>query len=90
MGKNLIFKAGPKALLKIMENVLLVAPSPAFMACLPGGKIPDRNDFYAYKGRDKDRITNWNEAVDLSRQLADEFVETVESGKVRKEVQSLT
>ena len=73
-----------------MENVLLVAPSPSFIAALPDGKIPDRNDFYIYKGRDKERIANWNKAVHLSRQLADELIEAVESSRIRKEVQLLT
>jgi len=72
-----------------MENVLLLAPSPSFVGGLPGGKIPDRNDFYTYKGRDNDRLADWNRAVDLSRQLADEFIEAVDSGRIRKEVQPL-
>jgi hypothetical protein len=73
-----------------MENVLLLAPSPSFVGGLPGGKIPDRSDFYTYKGRHNDRLADWNRAVDLSRQLADEFIEAVDSGRIRHDVQPLT
>ena len=69
-----------------MENVLLLSPSPAFVESLPDKKIPDRNDFYTYKGRDKERIAAWQKAVEMSRRLADEFVDAVESGNIKKEV----
>lgn len=74
---------------KNMENVLLVAPSPSFLADLPGGKIPDRSDFYTYKGKDTERMSRWNRAVDMSRKLAHAFMEAVESGRIRKAVQPL-
>jgi len=68
---------------KHMENVLLVAPSDEFVSNLPDKKIPDRDDFYIYKGRDRERMKNWNRAVDLSRRLSDEFAEAVENGSIR-------
>jgi len=58
-------------------------PSKKFIESLPYGKIPDRNDFYLFKGRDKERISYWLEAVEMSRALGDEFLEIVESGKIR-------
>ena len=73
-----------------MENVLLLAPSPAFVADLPGGKIPDRNDFYAYKGKDQERMADWQKAVEMSQRLVDEFAEAVESGNIREIVQPLS
>ncbi|MEN8245737.1 MAG: patatin-like phospholipase family protein [Thermodesulfobacteriota bacterium] len=72
-----------------MENVLLLAPSPAFVESLPDKKIPDRNDFYTYKGQDKERIDTWKQSVKTSRRLADEFVDAVESGKIKQIVQLL-
>lgn len=72
-----------------MENVLLLAPSPAFVESLPDKKIPDRNDFYTYKGLDKERIGTWKESVEMSRRLADEFVDAAESGKIKQIVQLL-
>jgi len=72
-----------------MANVLLLAPSPAFVESLPDKKIPDRDDFYTYKGRDKERIDKWKQAVEISLRLVDEFVEAVESGKIKQIVQPL-
>jgi hypothetical protein len=72
-----------------MENVLLLAPSPAFVASLPDRKIPDRNDFYIYKGRDKERIGKWKQAVETSKYLVDAFVEAVESGSIKQIVQPM-
>jgi hypothetical protein len=71
-----------------LENLVLLSPSPAFVASLPDKKIPDRNDFYTYKGRDKERIATWRRAAEMSRRLVDEFVDAVESGKIKKEVLS--
>jgi len=72
-----------------MEKVLLLAPSAAMVASLPGGKIPDRNDFYTYRGKDRERMADWRKAVEISRGLADEFAEVVLSGKIREIVRPL-
>ena len=72
-----------------MANVLLLAPSPDFVESLPDKKIPDRDDFYTYKGRDKERVDKWKQAVAISLRLVDEFVEAVESGKINQIAQPL-
>lgn len=55
------------------DNVVLLSPSPAFLATLPRGKLLDRNDFYHY-GLDHDaRIRDWNQAIGQAQQLRDEF-----------------
>ncbi|MFP4476889.1 MAG: patatin-like phospholipase family protein [Desulfatibacillaceae bacterium] len=66
-----------------MANVVLVSPAPEFVEALPGGKIPDRTDFREFAGRDRDRRVRWERAVSKSRQLADDFVGAVESGRIR-------
>ncbi|MFS1526062.1 hypothetical protein ACL7TT_18480 [Microbulbifer sp. 2304DJ12-6] len=63
-----------------MASTLLVAPSPAFVAGLPGGRIPDRSDFY--KLNPTERIRYWNRVVDLSRGVADDFHNIWQSGRV--------
>lgn len=73
-----------KASASNMDNVLLIAPSRAFIARLPGGKIPDRNDFKRFQGRDKERIAYWNRVIDMSKYLAEEFTDAAESGKIRE------
>ncbi|MEJ5299977.1 MAG: patatin-like phospholipase family protein [Thermodesulforhabdaceae bacterium] len=72
-----------------MSRVLLVCPTKALVESLPGGKIPDRNDFYAFKGRDADRLSYWMKGVDAGRQMAEEFFEAVESGKIREYVEPM-
>ncbi|MBY5992255.1 alpha/beta hydrolase [Ferrimonas balearica] len=49
------------------NKVVILTPSPAFIATLPGGKLPDRTDFSAY---DSDtRIRHWERAVALGEAL---------------------
>lgn len=69
-----------------MENVVLMAPSPEFIDKLPYRKIPDRNDFYRFTGRDSERFTYWKEVAGASRILADDFMETVQSGNIRNRI----
>ncbi len=60
------------------DNVLLVAPSPAFRDTLPRKKLPDRQDFHHY-GLDHDRrILNWKQAIGEGQRLRDEFAAFVE------------
>ncbi|MEM8984514.1 MAG: patatin-like phospholipase family protein [Pseudomonadota bacterium] len=69
------------------RRVLLLCPSPAFVATLPGGKIPDRNDF-----RDlatEDRIAAWRQVTAESRRLADELADLVATGRVAQVVEPL-
>ena len=72
-----------------MKNVLLIAPSREYIENLPNGKIPDRNDFVLYNGRDKDRFRDWKTVVAEGQKLADEFVEVVKSGQIRNRIQPL-
>lgn len=56
-----------------LDNVLIVAPSAAFLRTLPRSKLPDRGDFKHY-GLDQDeRIRNWRRAMGEGRRLRDEF-----------------
>ena len=72
-----------------MKNVLLVAPSAEFVAGLPNGKIPDRDDFIAFQGRDDERRKVWKTVIEQCRALGEEFLETVASGRIRHAVRPL-
>ncbi len=72
-----------------MENVVLVAPSKKFVANLPMGKIPDRNDFYTFRGSDKERQNVWGNVVKKNRILGDELFEAIQSKQIRKIVKPL-
>ncbi len=69
-----------------MRNVLIVCPSKSFIAGLPYGKIPDRNDFMKFKGRDSERLDYWRKAVEGSSYLGEQLHEAVASGKIREMV----
>ena len=71
-----------------MANVLMMAPSTQFIDRLPYHKIPDRNDFYRFEGKDSLRFAYWNAVAKASQVLADEFMEAVLSGNIRNSVRS--
>jgi hypothetical protein len=54
-----------------LANVLLIAPSPAMLARLPNGKLPDRNDFYRYGPDHASRIRDWERAIAESERFAE-------------------
>ena len=62
------------------DRVLLVAPSREFVASLPGGKIPDRRDFYSMP--EAERMKRWQIVRDRSEQLGDELGELIASGRI--------
>jgi hypothetical protein len=57
-----------------LDNVVLVAPSREYLARLPHGKLPDRNDFVRYAGDDAGRMAGWRRAIAESGRLAEEFL----------------
>ncbi|MEX2961443.1 hypothetical protein [Microbulbifer sp. TYP-18] len=63
-----------------LNNTLLVAPSPEFVARLPFGKIPDRNDFYKFSN--EDRVKYWRQVVDASKRVADDFYHLWQSDRI--------
>jgi hypothetical protein len=69
---------------KNFSRVLLIAPSREFVAALPGGKIPDRKDFYSMS--QSERIGTWQKVLDASAQLGDELRELVLSDRIRRAV----
>ncbi|MBI5590414.1 MAG: patatin-like phospholipase family protein [Deltaproteobacteria bacterium] len=71
-----------------MANVLMMAPSRHFIDRLPYHKIPDRNDFYRFEGKDSQRFAYWSTVARASQVLADEFMEAVLSGNIRNRVRS--
>jgi len=56
-----------------LDNLIVLAPNPAWVATLPRGKLPDRQDFKHY-GLDADgRAKAWLQAVAQGQRLRDEF-----------------
>jgi len=72
-----------------LDDVIVLAPSPEWIATLPNQKLPDRSDFARF-GRDlKSRVAAWQAAVDESARLRDEFAAWVEGGADAAQVQAL-
>jgi hypothetical protein len=73
-----------------LADVLLLAPSPSFVASLPHGRIPDRLDFVRMAGRDDERIAFWEKTVSMSSRLGNEFLRATETGRIRDLVRRIT
>jgi hypothetical protein len=61
-----------------LDDMLVLAPDPAWVARLPNGKLPDRTDFTRYGTDVAARAHAWAAAVTASRQLAEEFAHWLE------------
>lgn len=60
-----------------LDNVIVLAPSPEWVATLPGGKLPDRNDFKRWRDDPPARIAAWRRALAESERLAADFADFV-------------
>lgn len=60
-----------------LSNVVVLAPNPAWVASLPNGKLPDRDDFKAYGDDLAGRVRVWSQALSRSAELAEEFATLV-------------
>ena len=64
-----------------LSNVVVLSPSAAWVASLPGSKLPDRADFRTFAEDVPGRVRAWRRALAESQRLADEFAELVGSGR---------
>ncbi len=74
---------------RMLSDVLLLAPSPSFVAELPMGEIPNRSHFVSLAGRDEERVAAWEKTVEMSSRLGEQFLEVVETGRIRDLVQRI-
>lgn len=70
-------------------RTILLYPSQAYLARLPQQKLPNRNDFKQFSGREQQRRQYWRQATAESQRLGDAFMELVESGRIADVVQPL-
>lgn len=56
-----------------LDNLVLLVPHPDWVRSLPGGKLPDRNDFVNLPPAE--RMRRWRTAVGESERLAESFVQ---------------
>jgi len=65
-------------------DVVMLAPSDEFVAKLPGGRVPDRNDFLELDT--KERIRQWHIVMDRCRVLADDLNDLLEGDRLAEAV----
>ncbi len=58
-----------------LDNMVLLAPDPAWVKTLPNGKLPDRQDFTHYGADLQGRIKTWRAATSQAEHLADELAQ---------------
>ncbi len=56
-----------------LDNMVVLAPNPAWVQRLPGAKLPDRTDFTRYGPDLAGRVAAWQAATAASQQLVDEW-----------------
>jgi hypothetical protein len=61
-----------------LATTVILCPSDAFVAGLPGGRIPDREDFVRLT--EEERVRCWRRVVGEARRLGDEFLELMADG----------
>ena len=83
-----LFHRGPD--LKNLENVVVLCPTEEFVARLPYAKIPTRNDFMGFRGRDEQRKTYWKQVVGAAESLGEEFLTLMEGGGIGEKVQPIS
>lgn len=62
-----------------LDNVVLVAPSRAFMQTLSRSKLPDRKDFLHYGANNDFRVLNWKLAISEGGRLRDAMAQFIEN-----------
>lgn len=77
LDKHLPWRKAPRAH-PWLDDVLLVTPSPAFLATLPNGKLPDRQDFYRYGPDHGARIAAWERAIGECERFAEAVLRWLE------------
>lgn len=81
LDKKLKYRRVPEPYL---ENVVMVFPSEEFIRSLPAGKVPDRDDLMELIDKPDVRKKRWRKAVELCSGLGEQFVELVESGRIKE------
>jgi len=72
-----------------LQDVLLLAPSKDYLARLPYGKLPDRNDFKRFMDDAPGRQKYWRTTMQESQRLGDEFLELAANGRLGEHLLTL-
>jgi hypothetical protein len=72
-----------------LRQVLQIYPGADFIKILPDSRLPDRKDFEIFANDSSERIRRWDEISQLSEILGEEFLEAVESNRIRELVRPM-
>lgn len=67
-----------------LDDVLLIAPSRAFLDMLPARKLPDRNDFYRFGTDHGARIRTWERAIAQCEGFADAAMDWLSNPRLER------
>ncbi len=84
--KNIPFKEASE---KYTGRMILIAPSASFVRSFPGSKVPDRDDFKTFMGKDTSRFAQWHGIAKKCRPLGEDLLEAFASGKIREMVKPI-
>ena len=66
-------RRGPPAHARWLDDTLLVVPSDALLERLPGGRLPERQDFYRHGADHDGRLRGWRRAIAECEAMAEDF-----------------
>lgn len=64
------------------EDLLQVFPDPSWVAALPGGQVPTRDDFITFLADPEERIRRWQTVVQHSEQLGQQLLSDLQAGRI--------
>ncbi len=74
----------------LLDQALLIYPTPAFYALTELGRNPDRKDFATFAKDDAERVRLWTQVAEASHRLGEEFLELADKDQLAAQVQPLT
>ena len=80
------FYSSRRATPQQLTNVVMIAPSAEFVATLPYQRIPDRQDFKRFLGRDGERQRLWRIVLNKSYELGEAFMQLIDSDNLHTHI----
>ena len=73
----------------VLDDLVVLEPSTRFLAGLPDGRLPDRQDFFRFADDPAARLRRWREAVALGDRLAEAFERVSSAEAIARRVRPL-
>ncbi len=83
------FRSSRRPAPEATADVLQVYPSPEYVAGLPGGHVPDRQDFQRFVDAPRERIRRWRAVAAASDALGEQLLADLETGRLVDQIRPL-